>query len=144
MPVSKTSTKDEYRKSTGLSVDDTMQLVEESKILPIIFETLTNYRGLDYLDPTLERKFPRCREVFFRSLITKISKYSEAKIKGLRTTLEKKDSELERFLKSEKKDSKYGLKIETLRSGTNYEFSVDVSSFTNKNSASKDFCLSTC
>lgn len=131
MPVSKTSTKDEYRKSTGLSVDDTMQLVEESKILPIIFETLTNYRGLDYLDPTLERKFPRCREVFFRSLITKISKYSEAKIKGLRTTLEKKDS-------------KYGLKIETLRSGTNYEFSVDVSSFTNKNSASKDFCLSTC
>jgi len=137
MPVPRTSTEDEYRKSTGLSIDDTMELIDEGKILPIIFETLTNYRGLDYLDPILERRFPRCREVSFRSLITKISKYPEAKIKGLRTTLEKKDSKLERFLKSEKKGSKYGFKIETLPTGTNFEFSVDVSSFTKKNKSER-------
>lgn len=137
MPVPRTPSEDEYRKSTGLSVDQTMQLVDKGKIIPIIFEMLTNYRDLDYLDPILERRFPRCREVSFRSLIAKTSKYPEAEIKELRATLEKKDSELERFLKLEKSGSKYDLHVETRPSRTRYDFSVDVSPFTKKHKSER-------
>lgn len=132
MPVPRSRTEDEYRKTTGLSVDQTIQLVDKGKIIPIIFETLINYRDLDYLDPILERKFPRCREVSFQSLVTKAGKYPDAKAKELRTVLERKDSELRALVKSGGKGSGYDLVVETLPSATRYEFSVDVSRFTKK------------